>query len=84
MTRAAKATWIARCPGCRAHRRIERGDVVAWWNGRPSIACECGRSMGAKLLKGFVTDHECDARCMGAKGHVCECSCGGANHGVAA
>ena len=28
--------------------------------------------------------HKCDARCMNAKGHNCECSCGGANHGIAA
>lgn len=26
--------------------------------------------------------HKCDARCMNAKGHNCECSCGGANHGI--
>jgi hypothetical protein len=25
--------------------------------------------------------HKCDARCQNAKGHDCECSCGGANHG---
>ena len=25
--------------------------------------------------------HKCDARCQSAKGHQCECSCGGANHG---
>lgn len=28
--------------------------------------------------------HKCDARCMGAKGNSCECSCGGKNHGVMA
>lgn len=28
--------------------------------------------------------HECGPRCMSAKGHSCECSCGGANHGIAA
>lgn len=27
------------------------------------------------------TKHECDARCMNAKGHNCECSCFGKNHG---
>jgi hypothetical protein len=27
--------------------------------------------------------HKCDARCMGATGHDCECSCGGKNHGAA-
>lgn len=26
--------------------------------------------------------HKCDARCMNATGHNCECSCGGANHGI--
>ncbi len=26
--------------------------------------------------------HKCDARCTNAKGHNCECSCGGANHGI--
>lgn len=28
--------------------------------------------------------HKCDARCETAKGHNCECSCGGKNHGIAA
>ena len=25
--------------------------------------------------------HKCDGRCLNATGHVCECSCGGKNHG---
>lgn len=25
--------------------------------------------------------HVCDVRCQSARGHVCECSCGGLNHG---
>jgi hypothetical protein len=25
--------------------------------------------------------HKCDGRCTHAKGHDCECSCGGKNHG---
>lgn len=28
--------------------------------------------------------HKCDARCQHAKGHNCECSCGGQFHGAAA
>jgi hypothetical protein len=28
--------------------------------------------------------HKCDARCQHAKGHSCECSCGGKNHGKGA
>jgi hypothetical protein len=27
-------------------------------------------------------DHVCDSRCTNARGHNCECSCGGANHGL--
>ena len=26
--------------------------------------------------------HQCDARCLNAKGHNCECACGGKNHGA--
>lgn len=33
-------------------------------------------------VEGKVTTHVCDARCMGAKMGKCECSCGGANHGI--
>lgn len=32
-------------------------------------------------IEGKVSEHVCDARCTSAKGHNCECSCGGANHG---
>lgn len=35
-----------------------------------------------RQVKGTVTNHVCDARCTSAKGHKCECSCGGANHGA--
>lgn len=35
------------------------------------------------MYKSFPSKHECDARCMNAKGRTmnCECSCGGKNHG---
>ena len=26
--------------------------------------------------------HKCDDRCLSAKGHSCECQCGGKNHGA--
>ena len=42
----------------------------------------CGRTRTeSNLIKGHVSDHICDPRCTGAKGHDCECACGGANHG---
>jgi hypothetical protein len=35
-------------------------------------------------FKRFPSFHKCDARCTDAKGHKCECECGGENHGKAA
>jgi len=31
--------------------------------------------------KSNPSKHKCDARCVNAKGHSCECSCGGQFHG---
>lgn len=30
----------------------------------------------------FNAEVKCDARCTGARGHNCECQCGGKNHGA--
>lgn len=85
MRKTLKSTWICRCKGCKAHKRIEGGTEVEVWNGKPAVRCNCGAgTMVAKLLQGATSEHECGDRCMSSKGHVCECSCGGANHGVAA
>lgn len=34
------------------------------------------------LRKSNPSNHKCDARCRNAKGHSCECSCGGKYHGA--
>ncbi len=39
------------------------------------------RNLLTNEVKGTVTGCPCDARCTSARGHNCECSCGGANHG---
>lgn len=78
-----KATWVLRCTRCKAHRRLDAGTVAPKINRAPHLLC-CGQQMTAKVLKGITTDHVCSAKCMGSKGHVCECSCGGKNHGKAA
>lgn len=54
--------------------------------GRPwvwgSVAC-CGKPVTMKSVKGTRNpDIPCSAKCMASKGHVCECSCGGRNHGA--
>lgn len=49
------------------------------------VACRgCGSRMYAKRVMGKLKpDHKCDAQCLSATGHSCECACGGKNHGAA-
>ena len=61
-----------------------RSDVVDI-DSRPIPAhCTCGKSLSWREMRGVKRDDvKCDARCTGAKGHNCECQCGGKNHGSA-
>ena len=44
--------------------------------------CGCGRFMSWGVLDATRRDEvRCDARCTNARGHKCDCSCGGENHG---
>ena len=66
-----------------------RSDSI-WHDGRGSrarhfsgltpdgVRVQCDRAIERKSNPSL---HECGARCMGAKGFLCECSCGGKNHG---
>lgn len=48
----------------------------------PVDPCGHGR-MVAKPVHGRLSDGvKCDRRCTGARGHDCECSCAGSNHGA--
>ena len=73
---------------------IARGKIRTLWRPDPvrgsrapyeDLVCpECPGSLQWDEIDGrVVDDHPCDARCMGARGPTCECSCGGANHGCA-
>lgn len=46
----------------------------------------CGKpdtKLRAEAVEGVTKAHiRCDARCQGARGRHCECSCGGKNHGA--
>lgn len=44
-------------------------------------ACGCGRMTGRPIEGHLNPAVKCGAKCTHAKGHVCECECGGANHG---
>lgn len=46
------------------------------------LACPtCGSDRRGTEVKGHVTEHKCNAKCLASKSGVCECSCGGKNHG---
>jgi hypothetical protein len=45
-------------------------------NFRPVTRMVCFKENGSR--------HKCGARCQAAKGHDCECECGGLMHGIAA
>lgn len=45
------------------------------------LHCTCGQNVYGEQFKMTVTTHKCGAKCTHSKGHVCDCSCGGANHG---
>jgi hypothetical protein len=50
--------------------------------GKPAVPGlrHCRRQLKAHLRP----EVKCNAICTGARGHVCDCSCGGKNHGIAA
>ena len=53
------------------------------YGGDPLGVCPtCGHAMAYGALVAMTVDAiPCDARCTGARGHSCQCSCGGKNHG---
>ena len=66
--------WIRSCGG--GQPTMYDGDIEA------GICPTCKRMMDYSFLKGRLSpEHKCDARCTGARGGNCECSCGGTNHG---
>lgn len=66
-------------------RRSSFGDILAYTalviNKCPK--CSTPNTLEVSRIEGFASEHVCDARCTGATGKQCECSCGGANHGMA-
>ena len=56
-----------------------RGEVLA---GHDAV-CVCGSQVSGDEVKATPSNHPCDPRCINATGSICECSCGGKNHGGA-
>jgi hypothetical protein len=88
--------WFWRCLDCCSLVAIEHDftSTIVCLEGRvhaslQALRCECD---GAMTLVGRVRQDRlerierrcaCDARCTNAAGHLCNCLCGGKNHGTA-
>lgn len=44
--------------------------------------CGCNLPKGGQVQGHYSSQHKCSAKCIGAKGVVCDCECGGENHGI--
>jgi hypothetical protein len=61
------------------------GRVFHTDNGTLRIPCRggCGVTMFGHRVAGRLSEtHRCGSKCLTSKGFVCDCSCGGANHGA--
>lgn len=71
------ARAIGKCSGC--GQGVARESAELDWS---TVVHDCGRLVTLERVQGTVSESRpCDARCMGAVGPVCSCSCGGRNHG---
>lgn len=62
------------------HNRYDSfGRMVGHPKGAPDAIMPVTRTI---FFKSNPSLHKCDARCRHAKGHDCECSCGGEFHGA--
>lgn len=60
------------------HGQTYRSDKADW----ACFTCLCGRSVVFNRLRGRVTAHKCNVKCLASTSGVCECACGGKNHGA--
>lgn len=70
------ADFAAMFPGVRGVRYDSFARIVG--KSAAGAVCPITRQV---FFKANPSLHKCDARCLNAKGHNCECSCGGSNHG---
>lgn len=68
---------LGRCRSCKKAHRVD----AAYWT--PFATCECGATVKLQPVIGTHDEHiACGAKCRNAVGPSCDCSCGGANHGI--
>jgi hypothetical protein len=80
-TRRIKASLGYGRTETRVFRRIPTGQEIQGYD-RFFLPCLCGKHVEFKMIRGHVTEHKCNAKCLASTSGICECSCGGANHGA--
>lgn len=74
--------WFVRCTLCLSVAAVEEQPSTSWaceiCNGQIEIM---GRVERDHLVKDTIRC-ACDGRCTSARGPLCECACGGVNHGT--
>lgn len=83
MNTAATASYIGKCPECRA--AVTAAWTVAEANeaGYQARSACCSRWTVMAKMNATVGVRECGDYCTDGTGKSCKCSCGGANHGLA-
>jgi hypothetical protein len=81
--------FLGKCECCGETRSIDRSNLKSGRvnDNKAKVRClKCKALVTVSAVRWTLTakPHECDARCVGAKGTKCECECGGENHGAAA
>ena len=65
-------------------RQVQEGqdseEFKAWWTADRQALIDEIKAAGP-LGKVVITSTPCNAKCVYASGHDCECACGGFNHG---
>ena len=62
---------------------VDASALPGWLGARAQALTCCGTYVKAATVKGTRNaDIPCGAKCLSSTGHVCECSCGGKNHGA--
>lgn len=78
VVRLGAAPWLAA-------REVETSRLLTYDNGTVLARCSgCARVRVLHPVRGTMRDDiPCNAKCVGAFGPSCDCSCGGRNHGGA-
>ena len=67
------------------YRAVEQSGMAYLASPESDARCPLCRSqrVTSGAIKASITHTHCDERCESATGFICNCSCGGANHGSA-